>query len=93
MERNEISLHEIKIYHALEKQGTAWSTSKKLASLSGIAERTARAHLLKFVKLNIVDVAEVFPAHRYRLAEKADKRNTAYMVRIKRASEVFGETM
>lgn len=90
METNEISLHEAKLYCAIEKRGAVWSTSKELAKDAGIAERTARAHLFKFVKLNLMDVAEVFPAHRYRLAEKAAKRNAGYLSRLMCAADVFG---
>jgi len=92
METSEISLHEAKLYQALEKRGAAWSTAKELAKDAGIAERTARAHLLKLAKLNLMDVVEVFPAHRYRLAEKAEKRNAGYLARLIYAVEVFGIT-
>jgi hypothetical protein len=42
------------------------------------------------VDANIVDQAEVFPAHRYRLSKKARKRNINYIQRLERAAEVFG---
>lgn len=90
MERNEISEHEAKLFVALKAHSHEWVTSLFLAKESSIARRTANAHLIKLVKLNVVDVAEVFPAHRYRLAEKAEKRNAGYMTRISRALEVFG---
>lgn len=89
MERNEISEHEVKLYRVLEK-ANAWMTSSALAKASGIAERTARAHASKLVQAGLVDVAEVFPAHRYRLAAKAGKRNAGYLLRLSRACEVFG---
>lgn len=73
MERNEVSLHEVKLFLALKEAGAAWST-KALAAAAGVAERTARAHMLKLVKLNIADLAEVFPAHRYRLADGWPRR-------------------
>lgn len=90
MERNEVSTHEARLFLAVEKRGGKWATSKELAAEAGIAERTARAHLFKMVGLNILDIAEVFPAHRYRFADKADKRNAAYVIRLRRAVEVFG---
>ncbi len=90
MEANEISLHEVKLYRAIQKRGAIWATSKELANDSGIAERTARAHLLKLARLNVVDIAEVFPGHRYRISDKADKRNAGYITRLERASEAFG---
>jgi hypothetical protein len=89
MERNEVSLHEVKVYLTY-KAASGWLTSKEVAQKSGVAERTARAHSLKLVKLGILDQAEVFPAHRYRLAEKAGKRNVAYLRRLEDACVVFG---
>lgn len=90
MERNEVSIHEAKLFWAFRAQPATWSTSKEMGERSGISPRTARAHCLKLTTLGIVDVAEVFPAHRYRLAEKADKRNGGYVRRLEFACEVFG---
>jgi hypothetical protein len=90
MERNEISIHETRAFVALLKNRGKWITSKELAREANIAERTARAFSLKFTKLGLVDVAEVFPAHKYRLSEKASKRNAAYFGRLQKACDVFG---
>ena len=90
MERNEISIHETRAFAALVNNKDRWITSNDLAGESLIAQRTARAFLLKFTKLGIVDLAEVFPAHRYRLAEKAGKRNAGYVGRLEKARLVFG---
>lgn len=89
MERNEISLHEAKVYMALAKHQSAWKTSAELSAETGIASRTARSHCLRFSRIGIVDTAEVFPAHRYKLAEKADKRAGGYLQRLKRACDIF----
>jgi hypothetical protein len=90
MERNEISIHETRAFVAFLKNKEKWITSKELAKEANIAERTARAFSLKFTKLGLLDLAEVFPAHKYRLSEKASKRNAAYFGRLERAREVFG---
>lgn len=90
MERNEVSIHEARLFVSLRKKARQWISSKEAAESSGISPRTARAHLLKFVKLGIVDVAETFPGHRYKMSEKADKRNQAYLMRLKGTAEVFG---
>lgn len=90
MEKNEVSIHEAKLFLVLRGGGTGWITSRDAAKASGISERTARAHLLKLAKMGLVDQAEVFPAHRYRLAAKADKRNGGYVRRLESACEVFG---
>lgn len=90
MERNEVSLHEVRLYRAVMSANGQWLTSRALAEAAGIADRTARAHTQKLVNLGILDVAEVFPGHRFRLSEKAGKRNQAYIRRLDRAAEVFG---
>ena len=89
MEKSEISHHELRTYKAL-KSATTWLTSREIAAQAKISPRTARAHVTKFVNLGLIDVAEVFPGHRYRWSEKADKRNAAYLKRLERAMEVFG---
>ncbi len=89
MERNEISIHEARFYAVAEATKSGWTTSRELAKAAQIAERTARAYAQKFVSLGLFDVAEVFPAHRYRLSEKAGKRNAAYVTRLANAVEVF----
>ncbi len=90
MERNEVSSHEVRLYRAAKASGATWLTSQDLAQAAGVASRTARAHAAKLVKLGILDLAEVFPAHRYRFSDKADKRNQAYIHRLDKAAEVFG---
>lgn len=91
MERNEISLHEVKIYRALKDGKGKWLTNADIkASIEGVSARTVRAHTLKLVRLGLIDQAEVFPAHRYRLSDKADKRNPAYTIRLEKAADVFG---
>lgn len=92
MERNEISVHEARFFAALVANREQWLTSKDLAEKAAISGRTARAHALKLVRLGIVDQAEVFPAHRYRLSDKAAKRNVGYTQRLQKACEVFGLT-
>lgn len=87
-EKAEISVHEVRIFWCLQAKNT-WQTSKELATLAKVSPRTARHHLLRYVKLNLVDQAEVFPAHRYRLSAAAEKRNPGYLIRLKNAAEVF----
>jgi hypothetical protein len=92
MERNEISVHEARAFVAFLRNRTRWITSKDLAREAAIAERTARAFCTKFVRLGLLDLAEVFPAHKYQIAAKASKRNAAYLGRLQKACEVFGLT-
>lgn len=90
METNEVSMHQCRVFSALLSSAASWLTSREVASKAEVAQRTARAHLLKLVNLGIVDQAEVFPAHRYRLSSKADKRNKTYFRRIEIAAKIFG---
>lgn len=89
MEKNEISLHQLRIFEFV-KEHSGWLTARDIAKGSGVAERTARHHATQLVQLGIFDSAEVFPAHRYRLSDKADKRNKSYILRLERARDVFG---
>jgi len=91
-ETNEISIHEARFYIEATAKTVAgqWLSSKELAERAQIAPRTARAFSRKFVSLGLFDVAEVYPGHRYRFAEKADKRNAAYTNRLQHAAGVFG---
>lgn len=88
-ERSEVSLHEVKIFRKMKAEPARWFTHKELAKDCGFSERTVRAHTLRFVKLGILDQAELFPAHRYRLSEKATRRNVAYVQRLEQADEIF----
>ncbi len=91
MERSEVSLHEVQVYRALKSHPDQWLTNKEILGLApGVKARTVRAHTKRLVALGIVDQAEVFPAHRYRWAIMADKRNPAYALRLKQAEIVFG---
>ena len=88
MERNEVSRHEVLVFKAL-LEADPWITAAEIAQRADVAPRTARAHALKLVRLNIVDQAEVFPAHRYRIAANASKRNRGYFDRLYRAADAL----
>jgi hypothetical protein len=86
-EKSEISDKEVKFFMAL-KASTGWVTSQHLATKSEVSPRSARMYALKFVRLGIADQAEVFPAHRYKLSDKASRRNVGQ--RLEQAIDVFG---
>jgi predicted DNA-binding transcriptional regulator len=88
MERAEISRHEVRIFNLLS-ESTRWLTNKEIATQLSMSERTVRMHTLRFVRLGMLDQAEVFPAHKYRWSAKSDKRNISYLQRLKQAAEVF----
>ena len=93
-ERNEVSRHEVEVFRVLVAHPQTWQTNADIAQkCSGVAPRTVRAMTMKFVHLGILDQAEVFPAHRFRLAEKASKRNRGYLDRLAREATVFGVSM
>jgi hypothetical protein len=89
MESSEISEHQVRLYKFLRGH-SGWCTAIQAGEGSKIAPRTARAHLLKFVKAGIVDQIEAFPGHRYQLSPMAEKRNKTLIARLKQAVEVFG---
>lgn len=89
-EKGEISLHEVKLYRSFTGSPEKWVSNRDVAQMTGVAERTVRMHTLRLVNLGILDMAEVFPAHRFRLAKMADKRNKGYVTRLENACEVFG---
>ncbi len=90
VERNEVSRQEVEVFRVLTANVAAWKTNSEIAAeCQAVASRTVRAMTLKFVKLGLVDQAEVFPAHKFKLSAKADKRNRGYIERLKQAAEVF----
>jgi DNA-binding transcriptional ArsR family regulator len=87
MENNEISEHEIRVYCVL-RDTEQWVTSADVVTTGHVKPRTARHHLRRLVNLGIVDMAAVFPGHRYRLAKMAGKRNAGYLRRLLAALDV-----
>jgi len=88
METIEISEHQVKLFNFLVSC-KGWCTAVEAAESTKVAKRTARAHLIKFVRAGIVDQAELWPGHRYRLSGLAEKRNKALIQRLKQASEIL----
>jgi len=90
METNEISIHQARLFIAARGASEEWLTANQLAEKARVAPRTARQHAKRLVDLGILDMAEVFPGHRYKFNEIAEKRNKAYMLRLERAIEALG---
>jgi hypothetical protein len=91
VERNEISRQEVEVFRVLSAHASQWMTNADIAAeCDRVAARTVRAVTQKLVHLGILDLAEVFPGHRFRLSEKAAKRNRGYADRLRRVAEVFG---
>jgi len=87
MEKSEVSEHEVRVYRAL--CGEKWMTAIEVSEAAHVAPRTARHHCKRLHELGLVDMAEVFPGHRYRVSAHARKRNAAYVRRLDRAAEVM----
>jgi hypothetical protein len=89
-ERGEVSLHEVRVVLALKGTPDTWLTNREISAAASVAERTARQHTLRLVKLGLIDQVQVFPGHRYKWSSKAGNRNAAYERRLQTAIEVFG---
>jgi hypothetical protein len=89
MERGEISLHQVKVFRFV-RDTKSWVDNHTIAVGTGVAPRTARLHTKVLTDLGLFDQAEVFPGHRYRISDFAEKRNKGYLRRLEAAAEVFG---
>lgn len=89
MERDVISRHEVQIFRLLSGHSERWFTNKEIAEEAKVAERTAREHSSRMVKLGLLDMKELFPGYRYRWANTGNKRDTAYLHRLRDAARVF----
>jgi hypothetical protein len=89
METNEISLHQVKIFEFVRK-ADRWVTMKDVVAATGSRRETVGNHLRRFVSLGLMDQAEVWPGHRFRVSVLAEKRNKAMLERLDRAKEIFG---
>lgn len=88
METSEISIHLFKVFTFVSK-AKRWHTSKEISAQSKVGLRTTRAHCFRLVKAGILDQAEAFPGHRYRISDNATKRNKGFMQRLEQAKEFF----
>lgn len=91
MNTQEISIHQIKVFLCLKQHNKQWLTVADVAKETAVARRTSSEHLLRFVKLGVVDQAEVFPGHRFRLSRTArSTQQRHYLRRLNVAVGVFG---
>ena len=68
----------------------AWMTNKEVAEKTGVSLRRTSFHTNNLVQLGILDQAEIYPGHRFKISMRADKRNTGYLKRLQQAGEIFG---
>lgn len=88
-ETSEVSVHLARIFLAI--RCGKWMTAKEVATIAVVDGATARGHLRRLVKQGLLDQAEVFPGHRYRMSSVAEKRNLAFVRRLEQAVEIFTE--
>lgn len=88
-EKSEVSLHLIKVWKYLKENSEKWSTNHQIAEFVKFSERTVRMHTLYLVRSGLVDQMEVFPGHRYKMANNPDKRNVNFYDRLEKVSEIF----
>jgi hypothetical protein len=88
METNEISLHQVRIFEFV-RNADGWVSMKDVVTGTGSKRETVGVHLRRFVKLGLIDQAEVWPGHRFRVSALAEKRNKAMLERLDRAREIF----
>lgn len=87
-EKGEISSHEVKIVEFI-KAKAGWVGHKDIVTGTGVKYRTVAHHCLRLVHMGLLDLAEVFPCHRYRYSAMAEKRNKAYVLRLATAKEAM----
>lgn len=92
MKRADGSIHEARVYRCLTDATPMWLSAREVAERAQVAQRTARGHLLAFVKSGVLDVALVFPEHRYRLSDTAAVESSQAVKRLRYNCEVFGLT-
>lgn len=89
MEQAEISIQQVKVFRYIS-QAKNWVSNHEIAQATGVSLRNVSLHTHRLTSLGILDQAEVYPGHRFRVCEKAEKRNGGYLARLKRAESVFG---
>ncbi len=91
MEKTTISAHEIRIVEALRQAKGSWLTNRQIAEIAGVAGVTARHHVLRLVRMDMVERTHTFPGYSYRWKHAADQTNGQYLRRIAAAMEAMGE--
>lgn len=84
-----ITEHEVRVYLTVTSDPHRWWTSQEVATRSGVAARTVRAHLKRLVEEGFVEMSNTHPAHRYK--ERWDSPMChGYKEEIYRLAEVYG---
>jgi prophage antirepressor-like protein len=87
-EHAEISLHLVAVWRVLRDATTALD-NRDIAQLSGVGERTTRAHTRYLLQLGFLDVYETFPRHLYVITQEEAIHQSAYWQRLERIAAIF----
>jgi hypothetical protein len=98
MESIQISAQQARVFSllkavALESNSPAqcWLTNREIElRLKDVNLRTIRLHTSKLAKLGVFEEAVVFPAHKYRVSDKAQQLNPSYLARLAEAAKLHG---
>lgn len=89
-ERAEISIQLLSVWKVL-RTATEPLTNREIASMTGTARRTVRAHTRYLLQLGLLEAHELFPGHLYEIAEQAEKRHAGYWLRLEKLSALVDE--
>lgn len=87
-EHAEISLHLVAVWRVLRDAETALD-NREISRLSGIGERTTRAHTRYLLQLGFIDVYETFPRHLYVVTTDEHIQQSAYWQRLEHITAIF----
>lgn len=94
MERNEVSLHEVRVFRFFIDNPGGWFSNREITGATeSVSARTVRLHTQRLAALGLLDAEEVFPGRRFRLATPATQRSRGYLDRLRTAAEVLGEPL
>lgn len=91
MDRKKISRHEVEVFHLLHLDLEKWHSVQDLAAAlkdKNIADRTVRLHVSRFAQAGLLEIAEIFPAKRYRLMAKGG--DVDYRAKLEQTEAILG---
>jgi len=88
MNNKGISPHLLRVYDAVDAAGE-WITTKQIAKVSGVAERTARAHAQYLTGCSLFEVIKFYDGYCYRVTDETRNRNGALLLRFATAKKAY----
>lgn len=91
MGSKKISRHEVEVFHLLRLDREKWYSVQDLAAAlkeKNIADRTVRLHVSRFAQAGLLEIAEIFPAKRYRLSEKGG--DAGFRSKLEQTAAILG---